>query len=114
MRDRMGARGRDGRLFDAGAHMPAPPPVAESPLLWGAEEHVRELFAGTGVEVEFAREQSAFAPFDSIDDEIEFATSKFGPLIMARRMLEPEGRWQALWTTCGASASSGRRPPSTS
>jgi hypothetical protein len=57
---------------------------------------LRELFAGTGVEVEFAREQSAFAPFDSIDDEIEFATSKFGPLIMARRLLEPDGRWQAL------------------
>ena len=48
------------------------------------------------MELEFAREHSAFAPFDSIDDEIEFALSKFGPLIMARRALEPEGRWDAL------------------
>ena len=89
--------GAMGAMFKLlGGHLPAPPPLAESPLLWGSEAHVRELFAGTGVEVEFAREQSAFAPFDSLDDEIEFATTKFGPLVMARGLLEPEGRWEAL------------------
>ena len=77
-------------------HRPAPPPFAESPLGWGDEEHVRKLFAGTGVAVEFAREESAFAEFDSIDEELAFTTSKFGPLIMARRLLEPQGRWQPL------------------
>jgi ubiquinone/menaquinone biosynthesis C-methylase UbiE len=89
--------GAMGAMFKLlGGHLPPPPPPAESPLGWGSEEHVRELFAGTGVELAFAREHSAFATFDSLDEEIEFATSKFGPLIMARRALEPQGRWQAL------------------
>jgi ubiquinone/menaquinone biosynthesis C-methylase UbiE len=89
--------GAVGQMFKLlGSYMPPPPPFAEPPLGWGDEEHVRALFAGTGVEVEFAREQSAFAEFDSIDEEIAFTTAKFGPLIMARRALEPAGRWEAL------------------
>ena len=44
---------------------------------------------------EFTRELIEF-PRMPVDDEIEFATSKFGQLIMARRMLEPQGRWPAL------------------
>jgi SAM-dependent methyltransferase len=79
-----------------GGYMPPPPPFAEPPLLWGSEEHVRELFAGTGVELEFERETLEVPRFDSVDDEIEFATTKFGPMLMARRLLEPEGRWDAL------------------
>jgi SAM-dependent methyltransferase len=79
-----------------GAYLPPPPPFAEPPLAWGDEDHVRELFAGTGVELAFAREQAQAPEFDSVDEEIEFTTSKFGPLIMARRMLEPQGRWAAL------------------
>jgi len=79
-----------------GGYMPPPPPFAEPPLLWGSEEHVRELFSGTGVTVEFEREMIDPPRFDSIDDEIEFSTTKFGPMLMARRFLEPEGRWQAL------------------
>jgi SAM-dependent methyltransferase len=79
-----------------GAYFPPPPPFAEPPLAWGDEDHVRELFAGTGVELAFAREQAEPPQFDSADDEIEFTTSNFGPLIMARRMLEPQGRWPAL------------------
>ena len=38
----------------------------------------RDLFADTGVELEFAREFVEF-PRMPVDDEIEFATSKFGP-----------------------------------
>jgi SAM-dependent methyltransferase len=89
--------GAMGELFQTvGSHLPEPPPFAESPLGWGSEEHVRELFTGTGVEVEFAREHSAFGTFESVDDEIAFDLAKFGPLIMARQALEPVGRWDAL------------------
>jgi ubiquinone/menaquinone biosynthesis C-methylase UbiE len=78
-----------------GGYLPPPPEFVQPPLLWGSEDHVRDLFADTGVEVEFTREVLEF-PRMSLDDEIEFATSKFGQLIMARRMLEPQGRWTAL------------------
>jgi SAM-dependent methyltransferase len=79
-----------------GSYMPPPPPFAEPPLLWGSEEHVLELFAETGVDVAFERETLEVPRFDSVDDEIEFATTKFGPMLMARHLLEPEGRWDAL------------------
>jgi ubiquinone/menaquinone biosynthesis C-methylase UbiE len=79
-----------------GAYLPAPPPFAQPPLLWGSEAHVRELFSETGIDLEFSREDIEFPRMDSIEEEIEYATSKFGPLILARRMLEPEGRWPAL------------------
>lgn len=88
--------GTVGELFRTlGAYLPPPPPVAQPPLLWGAEDHVRDLFEGTGVELEFARETIAFPRFDTVDEEVEFATTKFGPMVMARRMLPPE-RWDAL------------------
>jgi SAM-dependent methyltransferase len=89
--------GEIGKLFKTlGSHLPPPPPIAEPPLLWGEEAHVRELFAGTGIALEFERAFSEFAEFDSIDEEIAFTIESFGPLIMARRMLEPQGRWEAL------------------
>jgi len=89
--------GEIGRLFKVlGSHLPSPPPIAEPPLLWGDEQHVSELFAGTGIELEFERAFSEFAEFGSIEEEIAFTVESFGPLIMARRMLEPQGRWEAL------------------
>jgi SAM-dependent methyltransferase len=89
--------GQMGEFFQAlGGYLPQPPGFASPPLLWGSERHVRKLFAGTGVELEFARETVEFPRFDSIDDELEFATTKFGPLIMARPLLESQGSWQAL------------------
>lgn len=79
-----------------GAHLPPPPDFAQSPLLWGSEEHVRDLFAGSAIELEFARELVEFPRMESLEAELEFMTTKFGPLIMARRALEPQGRWPAV------------------
>jgi hypothetical protein len=67
-----------------------------NPLLWGTEDHVRALFEGTEIELELARETLAPPEFDSLEEEIEYTTSKFGPLVLARRMLEPQGRWESL------------------
>jgi SAM-dependent methyltransferase len=89
--------GEIGRLFRMlGGHLPAPPAIAEPPLLWGTEEHVRALFDGTGVALEFERGFAEPAEFDSVDEEVAFSVANFGPLVMARRMLEPQGRWEAL------------------
>jgi hypothetical protein len=77
--------------------MPAPPPAfATPPLAWGTEDHVRQIFAGTDVKLEFRRETVEFPPPESLEAELEFMTTKFGPLIMARKFLEAQGRWPAL------------------
>lgn len=89
--------GSVGRFFRTmGSYMPKPPDFALPPLLWGTEDHVRSLFADTGVSFEFLRETVEFPQMSSLEAEIEFMTTKFGPLVMARRFLEPAGRWPAL------------------
>lgn len=79
----------------ATAHLPPPPPSAGSPMAWGEEAHAREAFAGTGVELSFERGQVVF-DFPSPEAATEEYLTRFGPLVAARAMLEPEGRWQAL------------------
>jgi ubiquinone/menaquinone biosynthesis C-methylase UbiE len=89
--------GAMGEFFKTiGSYLPPPPPGVQPPLLWGSEAHVRTLFDGSGVELEFERLTVPAAEFATTEEAIEFMTSKFGPLIMARRMLEPAGRWPAL------------------
>lgn len=82
-------------LSTAGAHIPPPPAIAESPLLWGDPEHIAEIFAGTGVELAIETGTVSF-PFASPADALELYTTRFGPLVTARAALEPKGRWQAL------------------
>jgi ubiquinone/menaquinone biosynthesis C-methylase UbiE len=80
-----------------GTYMPPPPPIAQPPVLWGNEAHVRELFAGSGIELEFRREAVEQAQFDSTDQAIEYLSTRFGPMIMAREMLTAAGRWNDLY-----------------
>jgi SAM-dependent methyltransferase len=90
----------DGAMGDffrtVGGYLPPAPPLAEPPALWGSEAHVRELFDGTGVELEFERDVVQPVPFDSTDEAVEFISTKFGPMIMARQLTEASGRWQDL------------------
>ncbi len=88
--------GTIGELFvTVGRHLPPPPSFAGSPLLWGDEDHVRELFAGTGVTLQFSRAEVEFR-YESAEHEVEQFETKFGPILKARELLEPQGRWEAL------------------
>jgi SAM-dependent methyltransferase len=63
-----------------GAHLPAPPPFAESPLGWGDPAHVRSLFPGLAL----AFEPASYAErFESLDHAVELYTTAFGPVVAA-------------------------------
>jgi SAM-dependent methyltransferase len=79
-----------------GTYMPPPPPIAQPPALWGSEHHVRELFAGSDVYLEFRRDTVEQARFESTDEAIEYMATRFGPMMMAREMLTAAGRWDDL------------------
>jgi ubiquinone/menaquinone biosynthesis C-methylase UbiE len=88
--------GHTGHFFAiTAAHMPPPPEGFQPPVLWGDEEHVRQLFDGSGVELAFERTAVDFV-FDSTDALLEEYSTKLGPLVAAKAALEPEGKWQAL------------------
>ena len=78
-----------------GRHVPPPPPTAVPPLLWGTEGHVRGLFEGTSVEFEFERNEIRFS-FASAEEAVATYEANFGPIVMAKQLLEPQGRWAAL------------------
>lgn len=79
----------------AGGYFPPDPEFVDPPLLWGDEDHVRELFEGTGITLDFRRDVSDIH-HDSVTAAIDCYATKFGPVVLARRALEAEGRWQAL------------------
>ena len=89
----------DGAIGDfvrtVGDHVPAPPPFASPPLLWGTEAHVERLFDGTGVEFTFDRDVVDFR-FDSVAATVHIYETQFGPIMAARELLEPQGLWPAL------------------
>ena len=83
-----------GEMFSlTGAFMPPPPPGVQPPPLWGVEDHVNEVFAAAGVSADIARETVAF-DFESVEEVVSEYGNKFGPFVMARGMLEQQGRWE--------------------
>jgi SAM-dependent methyltransferase len=75
--------------------LPAPPEFAKPPPLWGSDEHVRGLFEGSGIELEFERDVADFR-FGSVEDALHIYETTWGPFIEARELLEPQGRWPAV------------------
>jgi SAM-dependent methyltransferase len=75
-------------------YLPALPDYASAPPLWGDEEHVRSLFAGTGLAWEFGRGHNPWR-FASAEDLIAFMERNYGPTVKARARLEAEGTWDA-------------------
>ena len=80
-----------GQLFrTVGAHVP-PPAGLTPPPLWGAEDHVRELF-GDGVRDLRARRRDYTWRFTSPEEFVGFFREFYGPTAVAFGGLEPEGR----------------------
>jgi SAM-dependent methyltransferase len=76
-------------------YVPPPPDFVDPPLLWGDEAHVRDLFEGTGIDLEFERDEVNLRN-SSVTDAVELYSTKLGPVAQARELLEAEGRWPAL------------------
>jgi SAM-dependent methyltransferase len=86
--------GQVGELFKImGRYLPTPPEFASPPPLWGDEEHLRGLFEGSGVALEFARGQNPWR-FDSAEHYVAFMETNYGPTVKARARLTAEGSWQ--------------------
>jgi hypothetical protein len=66
--------------------MPPPPDFASPPVLWGTEDHVREMFGAAATAFEFER-HSTMIEWESIDGFADFFMDRFGPLVTARQML---------------------------
>ncbi len=88
--------GAIGEMFKRLAgHMPPPPEEFVPPAMWGDEDHVRGLFSGSDVELEFEKRMATFE-FDSSDEWMQYTEENLGPVVVAKAMLEPEGKWEAV------------------
>jgi SAM-dependent methyltransferase len=78
--------GVTGELFQAmGSYLPPPPDYAQPPLLWGTEDHVREMF-GAASGFGFER-RSATIEWESAEGFADFFMDRFGPFVIARAVL---------------------------
>jgi SAM-dependent methyltransferase len=79
--------GSVGDVFRASASfMPPPPDFASPPVLWGTEDHVREMFGEAATAFEFERHPTV-VEWESIDGFADYFMDRFGPLVTARQML---------------------------
>jgi SAM-dependent methyltransferase len=74
--------GAIGRMSATIAELVPPPPGGQPPLLWGTEEHVRELWG----EAEFERHEIVWTD-ESPESYARFMLENFGPLLNAREVL---------------------------
>jgi hypothetical protein len=79
-----------GKMFMTIAKHAPPPPGVTSPLLWGTEDHLRELFGDGVAELRTERRRSR-QTFRSPDHFIEFFRTYFGPTKVAYERVGPEG-----------------------
>ncbi|MBI5089159.1 MAG: class I SAM-dependent methyltransferase [Actinobacteria bacterium] len=80
-----------GRMFKTiGAHVP-PPAAVSSPLLWGTEAYVRDLF-GSGVDDVVATPRHFVFRYRSADHMLDTFRSFYGPMVKAFEALDDAGR----------------------
>lgn len=84
-----------GMFITIAKHRPPPPEGFQPPILWGNEEHVRQLFEGTGVDLDLERTTVEFKA-DSADDYFAEMERDLPPIVASRALLEPEGKYEAL------------------
>lgn len=73
-----------GRVFALlAARLPPPPDGFMPPMLWGTEERLHQLFAGSGAKLSFERRQVSFE-HDSAESWITFSESAVPPMVIAR------------------------------
>jgi SAM-dependent methyltransferase len=85
--------GMIGSLFRTmGPFAPPPPPGAQSPPLWGSEDHMRELF-GDRVDLHtLRREDLTITAFEHPHDYGEHFKAKYGPTITAQANARKNGQ----------------------
>ncbi|MBJ7331635.1 MAG: methyltransferase domain-containing protein [Solirubrobacteraceae bacterium] len=87
-----------GEMFAlSGGFLPAPPEGTQTPPQWGLRTHIEEMFGAAGVTPQIERRTVEFA-FGSVDEAVREYTERFGPLVVARSVLEPQGRWDEFVT----------------
>jgi SAM-dependent methyltransferase len=86
--------GSVGRMFKTISKHAPPPPGVESPLRWGTEERLRELF-GDGISDLRVESRMSRQPFRSADHYIELFRTYFGPTQTAYERVGADGE-QAL------------------
>jgi Methyltransferase domain len=70
-------------------YMPPPPPVAPSPLLWGTEEHVRQLF-GDRIESLEMSERTYTERAPSPQEYVDLYKETFGPVVSVYEALRDQ------------------------
>jgi ubiquinone/menaquinone biosynthesis C-methylase UbiE len=79
-----------GEMFMATAKHAPPPPGVQPPILWGTEEHLRELFGDRISSLDTER-TSAKQRFRSADHWLEYFRTYFGPTKVAFERVGEEG-----------------------
>ena len=95
--------GAIGRMFRTIAELVPPPPGGRPPILWGTEDHVREMWG----EAEFERHEIVWTD-ESVESYARFMLDSFGPLLNAREVLAE--REDELDEAYRASSSARTRP----
>jgi hypothetical protein len=80
-----------GQMIAAQSTFIPPPADADSPVLWGVEDHAREMLAGAA-ELSFEPETVTLVD-ESVEHYLANLQENLGPLIAARAALEADGRW---------------------
>jgi SAM-dependent methyltransferase len=74
-----------------------PPPPEGPPVRWGTEVGAHELL-DEAFEIR-CEERTLVQRYDGgIDEMTDYFVPRFGPMVMARRALEPQGRWDEFLT----------------